>query len=437
MNPASRSLITPDRLPWARPRPQLAAAAFTLLAGAAGLHPGASLAAVEFVTPVGVCNKVDTTTDGKDLSVQAGNDVRFEVWGDGIDVNPAVRVTVDDGNADALVTARIVRTHNGAENLLRGCKMAKGSVEVEVDSPAEAGLTRQRSLRFRMPLGDESRLQMRVVPFPTPVLTFVSLRETPTHCLTKIPGAVVQDLNNSRMIINLQPGAGSDTSNCVLALTTQVRPQSPPEIDIQRSFNYTVTAPAEWSLSGGSAAPGALWTKELVFAGNVGLIRRTMATRTSTFTVATPNPNRSDTLTLMITPPALNGFTQACLCRNATTGETVNANDAFQCELRLSQAPPAAGQLISFEARDRNCVAGGANTVSYSSASGLGSFTAPGGSTAHQVPLRALGGPTSAGSACASVVSPVAHTLLFWIGARGAESGPAFTQCQIHIRRPQ
>ena len=32
---------------------------------------------------------------------------------------------------------------------------------------------------------------------------------------------------------------------------------------------------------------------------------------------------------------------------------------------------------------------------------------------------------------------PVAHTLKFWIGQRGAESGPTFTQCQIRIRSPQ
>ncbi|MDP1690661.1 MAG: hypothetical protein Q8L49_01630 [Burkholderiaceae bacterium] len=399
------------------------------------------MAAVEFVTPVGTCSKVDTIGDGKDLSLQAGNDVRFEVWGDGIDINPAVRITVDDNNADALVTARIIRAHNGVENLGRGCKIAKGSVEVEVDSPAGAGATRQRSLRFRMPAGDESRLQMRVVPFRTPVWTFGTLRQRPTQCLTRTIGTVVRDLDNSRMTITLPPGANGDTSNCVLEFETTVAPSDRPEIDIQRSFGYTVTSPAHMRLtSGHNTADGALASRFMLFTGDVANIRGTRATRTSTLTVATPNPNRSDTLTLVINPPpTANAFTQACICRNATTGTTINANDDFQCEIRLAQQPAAAGQLISFEAQDRLCVAGGANNVTYSSASGLGSFTAPSTSTFHQIPLRALGGNTSASppTPCASLTSPVAHTLKFWVGARGAESGPAFTQCQIRIRSPQ
>ncbi|MBL8318061.1 MAG: hypothetical protein JNJ42_06625 [Burkholderiaceae bacterium] len=411
------------------------------LAASAALLPATSRAAVEFVTPVGTCDKVDTIGDGKDLRVQAGNNMRFEVWGDGIDVSPAVRVTVDDSNVDSLVTARIIRAHNGAENLMRGCRILKGSVEVEVDSPAEAGTTRQRSLRFRMPLGDESRLQMRAVPFSTPVWTFESsgLVQRPSQCLTKNIGTVVQDLNNTRMTITLPPGANSDTSNCELEFRTRVAGKLPREIDIWGEFGYTVTSPAHVRLvSGGNIRRVPPWQDMVMrFTGDVANIRGTRATRTSTLTVATPNPNRSDTLTLVINPPpAANAFTQACVCRNQTTGDTVNANDNFQCELRLSQQPPAGGQRIEFEVQDRLCVASGSPSVIYSSASGLGNFTAPATGTFHQIPFRAVGGNTSAGTACASRTSPVAHTLKFWVGARGAESGPAFTQCQIRIRIP-
>ena len=81
--------------------------------------------------------------------------------------------------------------------------------------------------------------------------------------------------------------------------------------------------------------------------------------------------------------------------------------------------------------------AAGAANASYSSASGQGSFTAPNSGTFHQISLRALGGNTSAGTSCASRTAPVAHTLKFWLGARGAESGSTYTQCQIRIRRPQ
>jgi hypothetical protein len=437
MNPMSRLLIALRRPMYPGSCRRFAAKAVTSLAAAAALAPGSATAAVEFVTPVGVCQKVDTVADGRDLSVQAGNDMRFEVWGDGIDVNPAVRVTVDDNNADSLVTARILRAHNGGENLVRGCRVAKGSVEVQINSPAEAGATRQRSLRFRMPLGDESRLQMRVVPFPTPVWTFTGLVQNPSQCLTRSIGTVDRDLDNARMTITLPPGAARDTSNCTLEFRTLVNPAERPEIDIQRPFDYRVGTPALMTLTGGATAQGALSASVVRFTGNVSDIRRTTALRSSTLTIATPNPNRSDSLNLVIKPPpAANAFTQACVCRNAQTGSTINVNDGFQCEIRLSQAPPAGGQLISFEAQDRLCVASGASNASYSSASGLGNYTAPNTGTFHQVPLRALGGNTSAGTPCAGNPAPVAHTLKFWVGQRSAESGSTYTQCQIAIRRP-
>ena len=422
---------------WLRSR--RAGVVLTGLAASLALLPHLSEAAVEFVTPVGTCDKVDTTADGKDLSVQAGPDRRFEVWGDGIDVNPAVRVTVDDSLNDSLVTARIIRAHNGAENLLRGCKIAKGSVEVEVDSPAEAGATRQRSLRFRMPLGDESRLPMRTVPYRTPVWTVTEVRQRPADCLTRGVGTVVRDLNNTRLTITLPPGASSDTSNCAVDVLTWVSPEDRPEIDIQGQFRYTVRAPLLTLNTGADLFQSALQSKGMLFSANVADIRRTTAMRSNTLTVATPNPNRMDSLALVINPPpTANAFTQACICRNATTGTTINVNDDFQCEIRLSQLPPAGGQLISIEARDRLCVAAGASPpVTYSSASGLGSFTAPNTSTFHQCSSVFLTMTRSAGTPCASLTSPVAHTMKFWIGARGAESGPVFTQCQIRIRSPQ
>lgn len=432
----SQTANTSPALPWSR----RASVLFAALAMAAAMLPAGSEAAVEFVTGVGDCVKSDTQVDNKPLSVQAGNNLRFEVWGDGIDINPSVRVTVDDSNNDALVTARIIRAHNGAANLLRGCKIAKGSVELEVDSPAEAGATRLRSLHFRMPLGDESRLQMRVVPFRTPVWTISNVVQRPANCLSGT-GTLVRDLNNARLTISLPPGANRDSSNCELEIDTLVAPEDRPEIDIQGSFRYTISAPLlTLRFSGVDTFRGALESKHLVFTANVADIRRTTALRSVTFRLSTPNPNRSDTLALVINPPATAiGFTQACACRNATTGTTINANDDFQCEIRLSQQPPAGGQLISLAAEDRLCVASGASNVLYSSASGLGSFTAPGTGTFHLVSLRARSGSTSASppSPCASPTSPVSHTLKFWVGPQGATSGPAYTQCQIRIRAAQ
>jgi hypothetical protein len=438
------------------PRARLVAAVATGLLFTAALLPQAGIAAVEFVTPIGTCNKVDTIGDGKDLSLQAGNDVRFEVWGDGIDVNPAVRVTVDDANVDTLVTARILRAHNGVENLGRGCRIAKGSVEVEVDSPDEAGITRQRSLRFRMPLGDESRLQTRVVPFRTPIWKFTNPRtlinnnsryvlQNPQECLTKNIGTVVRDLDDTRITITLPSGAAADTSTCALEFNTTVTPSDRPKIDIQKPFGYGLTVPAVMTLiSGSNTADGALDTALIRFTGNVANIRRITARNSSTLTVRTPN-NRTDTLTLVINPPPVtNAFTQGCQCRNAVTGTTINVGDAFDCELRLSQIPPATGQLITFLINDRACVAPGGVNVNYGTLAnctgpdgdGYGTYTAPNTGTIHRIPFRALGCNTSTGGACASNVSPVAHTLKFWVGQADTESGHDFTSCQIQIRRP-
>lgn len=103
----SQTANTSPALPWSR----RASVLFAALAMAAAMLPAGSEAAVEFVTGVGDCVKSDTQVDNKPLSVQAGNNLRFEVWGDGIDINPSVRVTVDDSNNDALVTAQIGRAH--------------------------------------------------------------------------------------------------------------------------------------------------------------------------------------------------------------------------------------------------------------------------------------------------------------------------------------
>jgi hypothetical protein len=139
-------------------------------------------------------------------------------------------------------------------------------------------------------------------------------------------------------------------------------------------------------------------------------------------------------LNLEVVPNLSNGFTQAANCRNLQTGDTVTANDLVQCELRLA-APPGSGQLITFEAQDRLCVASGATNVSYANASGIGTTTLTGSGTLFEVPLRALGGSTSANTPCANLISPVQHTLKFWIGAR--DTSTPDTQDTFRIRAPQ
>ncbi len=439
------------------PQRLISTLSFAALVAAGSALPLATQAAVEFVTPVGTCKVVDTIGDNKDLSLQAGSGIRFEVWGDGIDVRKEVRLTTDDSHAGT-VTATILRAHGGLENTGRSCKQNKGSVEVQVSSPADATQVLQRSLRFKMPLGDESRLQTRIVPFVQPVWTWSSpvLDQSPTNCLTKNIGTVVVDSQDTRLTITLPAGANTDTSNCSLKFHTVLQPATRPEVDISTKFSYTITGTPSYLtlVSGTDSTTSPIANLIPTFNGAAVDIRSTKATptktglstlrllagtgpRTSTMTVAAPNGLKDTLVAVIEPPPTANAFTQAVVCRNLQTGTTVNVNDAFDCELHLSQTPPSAGQLITFEVQDAACVAPDDPNVHYSSITGLGTFTAPATGTFHQIPFRAKGGQTSAGTPCASNQSPVAHTMNFWVGPKGEASGPNFSQTQIRIRAPQ
>lgn len=416
---------------------------FKLLLRAIGLAAAASLlaaparAAVEFVTPVGGCTKVDQIGDGKDLSLQAGKNVRFEVWGSGVDVNPGV------SGDDAAVNARILAgtARGGPQNAVGTCRYATGSVGVEVDSPGGTTQTLQRTLRFRMPMGDTSPLQIRVVPFPQPQWRFTGFQENPQYCLTKQLTPIVKDLQDKRIVITLPPGAAQDTSNCSVRLFTHISFPGGFVPDISRSFSVALTGlPNVFTLYGPTPLEfNPDWTptgKSLTLESNIAGLRAVNAPLSSTMTVAMPN-GRSDTLTVQVNPPPVtNAFTQAVICRNQATGTTINVNDNFECDIQLAHTPPAGGQRITFQAIDRLCVAAGSSAVSYSSVGGGGVFTAPPTGTFHRIPLRALGGTTSAGTPCANNTSPVAHTLKFWIGDRDIESGADFSQTQIRIRSP-
>lgn len=421
----------------------------TFVIAAAVVLPVTSHAAVEFVTRVGACNKVDKIGDGKDLTLQAGANFRFEVWGSGIDVGNAVRVTSDDDHAGS-VAARITDRRNGPQNGVGPCHEGTGSVEVEVDSPAGTTQSLQRTLHFKMPLGDESPLQIKIVPFLQPVWTFrqttqsvgpggnvivtSAFDQSPPQCLTKNLTTPVVDNQSHRLVITLPAGASSDTSNCNLTFRTVLAPASSPEVDITKSWTYAVNGiPPFMQLVANSASPtSVLDTTTPTFGGSVANLRATNAQRVATLTATTPN-GRSDSLTVVVNPPPVtNAFTQAVVCVNPQTGGAVNVNDPFSCEVRLAQVPPPNGQLITFEVQDRLCVAPGANSVDYTPATGVGTFVAPPNGTIHQIPLRALGGQTSQGGPCASRTG-VAQVLKFWIGRRDTESGPDFSQTQIRI----
>ena len=403
--------------------------------GLAALAAPAAQAGVEYVTRTTDCNNhVDEIGDGKDLFIVAGPNVQFEVWGNSVDLsNPTsgFRIATDSGVGN--VTARIVSQKSGPSNAGRGCGNV-GSAIVEVDSPINLTSNIQRSLFFKMPLGDESRLQMTIKALPTFTATWTTVQNS-VSCIVK-SGSFERQNQDLKIKIQLPPGAAQDLTTCNQnTLVAHITPASISEIDINRPVTYTATGlPNFLTASSPSTATTSVQT-DISFPINVSRIRSLTAASNSNIVIASSNPARTVTLALEVQPGIANGFTQPANCNNQLTGKTVNVNDLVQCELRLS-LPPGNGQLITFQVQDRLCMTPGAPGISYSSATGVGTTTLTGSGLIFQVPLRTAGGTMSTGQPCASLTG-VQQTIKFWVGQRDIESGADFTQDSIRIRSLQ
>ena len=399
-------------------RPALPAIALLIAAWTAPAQAG-----VEYVTSTGDCTQVDTIGDGKDLSIIAGPNVRFRVFGNSVNLsNPTsgFRIATDSGAGS--VAARIVS--QGIDCGVTGFAL------VEVDSPVDLASDIQRSLFFKMPLGDESRLQMRIRAFPAIDVTW---SDEPIGCI-----GVDELLNQNKTLrISLPAGYLNDPTNCTSrTLRARVANAAFGEIDIRPSFNYAVSGlPAFLTANQPNPTTLASDTTIVNFTIDVARIRALTTASNSNITVTSRNPTRTSTLALNVVLPPAQGFAQAAVCRNPTTGNTVNVDDLVNCELRLANPPPAAGQLITFEMRDKNCVAAGTTTsnMTYAAATGIGTILLTGTSaTIFQVPFRVRGGTSSAGTPCASLTG-VQHTGLFWVGPRDDPTGPDFTTATFRI----
>ena len=174
----------------------------------------AAQAGVEFVTPIGNCTaRVDAIGDGKDLFIIASSNVQFEVFGNAVDLS--------DPNSGFL------------------------------DSPINLTSNIQRSLFFRMPLGDESRLQMTIRAYPTiNSLTWTSVQSA-IGCIVKT-GTFERLEQDHKIRIVLPAGHRLDQTLCdQKTLVAQVSPSNIGELDIPFSgsasiggwqgFNDTVT----------------------------------------------------------------------------------------------------------------------------------------------------------------------------------------------------
>ena len=246
-------------------------------------------AGVEFVTPVNACNAVDTISDGKDLRLNPGR-IRFDVWGSGIDVNPAV-----SGGFNPTIVGR----RNGATNAAGPCKKAIGSVTVEVNSSVTATTDERRILQFRMPLGDLS-------PLPVTVFAFRSFDykwsgpESAVTCL----GTLRQDLNNDRLTISLPAGAQTDTSNCALsALRSNTFLSTSVVADLSPPCRYQISGLPAWLRvdAASDQCTGRSTSVSPRFIVDTLAVRRITAPQTLQITATAPN-GRANAMTLVVNP---------------------------------------------------------------------------------------------------------------------------------------
>ena len=101
-------------------------------------------AGVEYVTTTSNCS-THIAGSGNALTVMAGPSMRFEVWGNSVDLtNPSTGFTFSGPSG---MTASIVTRHSGADNSGRGCGFV-GSAVVQMSTPSDA---------------DRQRLGVRVV----------------------------------------------------------------------------------------------------------------------------------------------------------------------------------------------------------------------------------------------------------------------------------
>jgi hypothetical protein len=386
--------------------------------GLVGFWASPAQAGVEFVTRTADCTKVDRIGDGKDLFIMAGRNVRFRVFGNSVDLsNPTngFRIATDSGAGD--VRAKIVSQGTDCGGT--------GFALVDVDSPANLNANIQRSLFFKMPFGDESRLQMTIKAFPA--INVVWRVQQDIGCI----GGFTLLNQDHRMLIRLPPGHQQDETTCNNRTAfARVTPASLGEVGVFKKFNYSVTGLPGFATSEQAFPQEPNSSAEITFPIDVGRIRALNATSNRTLTISSVS-NRTATLDLTVVPNLSNGFAQAAKCRNLQTGALVNVNDQVHCELRLAFPPPSDGQRVSFEVTDKDCVVGSG----YAAATGKGSVNLTGTGNVFDVLLvTALGGASSLGTPCASL-SGVQATVLFWIGEEDTSTPDTKAIFRI-VRRP-
>jgi len=416
------------RIRGASPRRKVAVAGAAL---ALIMVPSASAwAGVEYATRTTDCN-THVAGPGNALTVMAGPNMQFEVWGNSVDLantTSGFRFTGPSG-----MTASVVTRHSGSHNSSRGCGFV-GSAVVQITTPGTLTSTASASVSFQMPLGDFSSLALSIVPFPAlnqaTWTTNGSLSPSNLACIIKT-GSISTINQDAKLVIHLPPGASQDQSTCTSnVLNVKVVPALFPIVDVSPSFKYTVTGLPSFLTE--TQSPPAL--TPLTFTFNVSAVRALTTTSNSTITIQNPiATNRTTTLTLQVVPTAGQGFSQVATANPAST----NAGNPIDFTVHLS-APASATETITWRMTQAACFRQAVPEAPYSAGSPFQLFKVPAGVTTASI--RVL---STNGGGCTNKLAPTAHIFEAWIGnvridpqVTTVTNGPTYTKTTISLLAP-
>ena len=410
----------------------------TMVAGLAlalsALTAARARAGVEYVTTTSSCT-THIAGSGNALSVMAGPGMRFEVWGNSVDLTPSsgFRFTGPAG-----MTASIVTRRSGVTNQGRGCGFV-GSAVVQVSTSGTLTSNAAASVSFQMPLGDFSTLAMTIVAQPALTqatwTTNGSILPTTMPCIVRT-GSISAIDQDTKLVIHLPPGASQDQTTCTSnAIELRVHPATTPAADVEPTITYNVTGLPSFVTVSQSPSPATpLAVPLLTFTFNVNAIRALTATSNSTITIANPiATNRTTTLTLQVLPTAGQGFSQVATANPSS----VTAGDPIDFTVNLS-APAAAGQVITWRMTQAACFKQALPAAPYRDTAPFQFFPVPRGVTSAIIRVLSVNG-----GGCTDRRTAITHIFEAWIGdarvdpqVTAVTSGPTYTRTNVSLIAP-
>ena len=387
-------------------------------------------AGVEYATRTNDCN-THLAGPGDALTVMAGPNMDFEVWGNSVDLTNPTTGFKFTGPAGMQATIR--SRHSGADNSGRGCGFV-GSAVVRVSTSGTMTADANGSISFQMPLGDFSSLSLKIVAFPSLAqatwTTSGALQPSNLPCIVKT-GSISLLNQDTKLVIQLPPGASQDQTTCTSnTIHVKVLPTAFPIVDISPSYTYKLTGLPSF-LTETQAAPA---LTPLTFTFSVSGTRALAATSSSTITIQNPiATNRTTTLVLQVTPTAGQGFAQVATANPAST----TAGNPIDFTIKLS-APAATGQVVTWRMTQATCFKQALVEAPYSPTATFQFFKVPAGVTSAIIRVISVNN-----GGCTNKLAPTTQIFEAWIGDARTNpqvttltTGPTYTRTNISLLAP-